>query len=111
MDTFLTRIFWLALLGAVGCAFGLPPGVARWGCIGFVAIAGALFLSTNVAVLIRGNGSMVPILGGALLAVAVAAVPSSSIRWWALAALVLDPWLPLTLYALVFVRAPKDPAA
>lgn len=54
---------------------------------------------------------MVPILGGALLAVAVAAVPSSSIRWWALAALVLDPWLPLTLYALVFVRAPKDPAA
>ncbi len=105
MDGLATSAFWLTLATAVAGAFALPPGPPRWVCIAIVALAGAWFAGVNAAIVIRrSSASLIPIVGGLLLALSVAAVPIASVRWWAFAAVLLDPWPILMLYVLVAER-------
>ena len=111
MDTFLVGLFWLTLLAALIGGFVAPQGALRWSCIGFVAVSGLWVAAANASVLVRGQGSMVPIVGGLLLTLAVAAVPYASVRWWAGVGLILDPWLPLVLHSLAFSKRKSEPEA
>ena len=112
MDSLGTYAFWLTVATATAGAFALPPGSVRWVCIGIVALAGALFAAANAAIVIRRKrASLIPIFGGLLLALSVAAIPIASVRWWALTAVLLDPWLALTLYVLVAERDGTTPEA
>jgi hypothetical protein len=53
----------------------------------------------------RAGGSMVPPLGAVLLCLAVAAIPLSSVRWWAPAAIVLDPWIGVMVLGMLTSKA------
>ncbi len=105
------RLFWLALLAALVGGFVAPPGALRWSCIGFVAVFGLWVAAANASVVMRGQGSMVPIVGGLLLTLAIAAVPYASVRWWAGVGLTLDPSLPPVLYWLAVSRRRNEPEA
>lgn len=92
MERVLVTLFWLCLAGAVGAVLLVDDGIVKWLSLGLVATVGALSSATNWHVVVRGNGSLVPLLGAALLVLAVAALPIGSLRWWAPAAALLDPW-------------------
>jgi hypothetical protein len=94
----LARVFWLTTIVAVPVAYLTEPGLWRWVAIAWFGIFGVSVALGNWAILLRSREggrhvSLVPLLGGALLLLALGAVPvklvSRSIIWGCL----LDPWL------------------
>jgi hypothetical protein len=94
--------FWMTTLLSIPAAYLLEAGIARWLALGWLGVIGALVSLSNWAVLVRNarNGrssSFVPILGGPLLALALAAFSvGRTTRLVTLGAL-LDPWLALMI--------------
>lgn len=95
------RLFAGSLLVAGLSAFSVPMPY-RWLPIGCLGLAGAVFALANwacVAIWLgRGKApSMFPLVGNFLLILTALAVPICSFRRWALAGLIIDPWLITTL--------------
>ena len=109
----LTRSFWLlvafALLGAL---FVQDLSVRRF-AVAVVAVAGAVFVAVNWAMLVQHlrtdrHASSIPLIGGLLLAVAVARVPRPAIQVWFWIPLVLDPACVPLLIALLWRVAKRS---
>jgi hypothetical protein len=82
----------------VPLAFVAPSLSLRGQAIAWLGGVGILFSFANWAILVatalgKSSASMVPPVGAALLALAIAAVPAPFTRWWAAIGLIADPWI------------------
>lgn len=105
--------FWLSLLLAVPLAFLVQPSAVRWTSIIWLGAVGALFSLANWAILVmvacrKSTVSMVPPIGAVLVALAIAAVPETSIRRWAGLALIADPWILAMVGAWLWSRVSRN---
>lgn len=87
-----------SLFLALPLAFLVRPSVVRWTSIIWLGAVGALFSLANWAILLmvvrrKSTSSMAPLMGGILVALAIAAVPDAQVRRWAGLALITDPWI------------------
>lgn len=95
------QLFVASLLAAGAGAFSLPTPW-RWAPLAWLLLVGSVLAVANWTCLaifaMRGKApSMFPLLGNWILVLAGFAVPTHSFRAWALAGLLVDPWLLATL--------------
>jgi hypothetical protein len=98
----MTPVFWIITAVSIPAAFLLEPGIAKWLAIGWLGVIGALVSFSNWAILVwnarkRRSSSLIPILGGPLLAVALAAFSAGRTSRLVILGCLLDPWLLLML--------------
>jgi hypothetical protein len=111
----LVPLFWLSLIAAVPIAFLAPPGTLRWIAIGWLGAIGLLaslanwFILAAVVLRKRNGASMVPLIGGLLLGLAIAAIPLKGIRIFAALGLLFDPFVVASVWP--FHRERSDKAS
>jgi hypothetical protein len=75
--------------------------VLRWSAAAVLAAVGGWVIAVNWMIVLRLGGSLVPLVGGLLVALAVALVPWEGLRGWWWVPLVVDwgcmPMLVLTV--------------
>jgi hypothetical protein len=94
----MTRVFWVITVGSIPAAFLLGLGFARWLAIGWLGLIGAWVSFGNWAIVVsnfRKNGasSLIPFLGGPLLALALAAFSLGRTSRLVTLGGLLDPWV------------------
>ena len=94
----MTLAFWIITAVSVPAAFLLEPGIARWLAIGWLGAIGVLVSLSNWAILVRNVrkselSSLIPIVGGPLLALALSAFSAGRASRLVTLGGLLDPWL------------------
>jgi hypothetical protein len=114
MTDILTKAFWTLIALAMIVALLVRDVSLRWFAVLILAVVGSVFVAVNWAILIqylisRRHASTIPVIGGLLLAIAVARSPNPSIQIWFWLPPLLDPACIPLLAALFWRLAKRSP--